>query len=444
MRNSEDSPILLCATEAAEAIARGRLTSERLVSACLERIAKREETVGAWEYLDSSQALEAAARCDSTPPIGPLHGVPVGIKDIIDTADQPTCYGSRIYRGYRPTVDAECVKRLKAAGAIILGKTVTTEFAVFQPGKTTNPHNRLHTPGGSSSGSAAAVADHQVMAALGTQTAGSVIRPASFCGVVGYKPSYARFPFDGVMLSSTTLDTLGTFTRTIDDAALVGSVLSGVVFKRPDSRAIAAPRIGLIRTPWWKEADPDMRSALETGAESLAKAGAVMKDITIPSFDHIGDAHARIMYREIAASRQYEYEHHRDELSPRLREIIERGRALALSQLQAAIGIARRARYEMASVFATCDVVLTPAAVGSAPVGLAVTGDPLFNRAWTLLGAPCLTYPGNISANGLPLGLQVVGAVDDDDRLLAIGKWMQEHSGLQSISEKLPSALFDN
>jgi len=419
--------------EAARAIAQRRLTSRRLVDACLERIDAREEIVGAWEFIDKSIALTQATQCDNSARKGPLHGVPVGIKDIIQTADMPTGYGSPIYRNHRTGLDAECVKRLRAAGAVVLGKTVTTEFAVFAPGKTTNPHNSLHTPGGSSSGSAAAVADRHVPFALGTQTAGSVIRPASFCGLVGYKPSYARIPFDGVMLSSTTLDTLGIFTRAVEDAAIVASVLSGIPFGDPAAIKVTAPRIGLVRTPWWEKAEPETRKIVEAAAAALARAGAAITELTTPGFEQLRDAHGKIMSREIATSRQHEYENHRSSLSPRLREIIENGRALRVAEVQDAIRVARRGRHQIAKVFSTHDALLTPSAPGIAPVGLRSTGDPIFNGVWTLLGNPCMTYPVARSSNGLPLGVQVIGPVDADECLMATTKWMQENSAASDL-----------
>jgi Asp-tRNA(Asn)/Glu-tRNA(Gln) amidotransferase A subunit family amidase len=429
---SNDKPLTeLSAVAAARAIAQGKITSRQLVGACLDRIASRDETVGAWEHLDPAQALAQAAECDRTGGKGPLRGVPVGIKDIIETADMPTCYGSALYRNNRTQVDAECVRRLRGAGAVILGKTVTTEFAVVAPGKTTNPHNVRHTPGGSSSGSAAAVADGQVPIALGTQTAGSVIRPASFCGVLGYKPSFARFPFDGVMLSSMTLDTLGIFARTFEDAAVVGRVLAGMPpndFASANPIASSAPRIGLFRTPWWSEADTDARETIVAVAEALAKAGASVSEVNIAGFEGLRDAHGAIMYRELAISRRHEYENHRESLSTELARIIEAGRALGIAEVQNAIRVARRGRQQISEVFAACDVLLTPSARGAAPVGLGNTGDPIFNRVWTLLGVPCLTYPAAFSATGLPLGVQVVGPLDSDERLLSIVEWMREKS----------------
>jgi Asp-tRNA(Asn)/Glu-tRNA(Gln) amidotransferase A subunit family amidase len=279
-----------------------------------------------------------------------------------------------------------------------------------------------------SSGSAAAVADHQVPFALGTQTAGSVIRPASFCGVIGYKPSYARFPFDGVMLSSTTLDALGIFTRTFEDAAVMASVLSGIALSDPASISICAPRIGLFRTPWWNEAEAEMRATIEATAEALARAGASVNEVTIPGFEDLRDAHLKIMFREVASSRRYEYENHRASLSTRLQQIIETGRAVGISEVQEAIRLARRGRDQISEAFASHEVLLTPSTLGAAPRGLGNTGDPIFNRVWALLGVPCITYPGGMSSGGLPLGIQVIGPVEGDERLLAIARWMRENS----------------
>jgi Asp-tRNA(Asn)/Glu-tRNA(Gln) amidotransferase A subunit family amidase len=420
--------IELSVGEAARAIAQGELTSKELVTACLERVRAREATVGAWEFLDRSLALEQAIQRDNSGGSGPLRGVPVGIKDIIQTADMPTGYGSRIYQNNHTGIDAECVKRLRAAGAVILGKTVTTEFAFFFPGKTTNPHNRSHTPGGSSSGSAAAVADCHVPFALGTQTAGSVVRPASFCGAIGYKPSYGLIPLDGVLLCSTTLDSLGIFARRVEDLAIVASVLTGLPFSDPASQIVAAPRIGLVRTPWWNKADEEERQCIERTAEALARSGASVGEPAIQGLDELRDAHIKIMSRETASSRHYEYENHRSSLSARLQEIIENGRQLAISEVQNAIRSARRAREQIAQVFAAYDVLLTPSAPGAAPEGLSSTGDPIFNGIWTLLGVPCITYPAGRSSKGLPLGVQVIGPVDSDERLIATTKWMQENS----------------
>ena len=274
-------PCELTATEAAQCIARRELTSEALVRSCLERISAREPQVQAWTFLDAELALAQARACDRQSPRSPLHGVPVGIKDVLDTADMPSEYGSPIHRGHRPHADAACVAMLRAAGCVILGKTTTTEFANIHPAKTRNPHNPAHTPGGSSSGSAAGVADFMMPLALGTQTGGSTIRPAAYCGVVGLKPTFNSINRAGLKFSAETLDTIGVFARNVEDAALGLHVLSGRA-ARVGTNAARAPRIGLLRTPHWQEADAAARVNLERVAGLLATAGAAVSDATLP------------------------------------------------------------------------------------------------------------------------------------------------------------------
>jgi len=275
-------PQLLSARAAAQEIAAGRLTAEALMTACLDRIAAREKAVGAWHFLDPAAALAAARQRDSEPPRGPLHGIPIAVKDLIDTADMPTGYGSAIYRDHHPAADAACVALARAAGAVVLGKTVTTEFACFTAGKTANPHNPAHTPGGSSSGSAASVADGMVPLAFGTQTAGSVIRPAAYCGCVGYKPSFGTIPRAGVKPLADSLDTIGVMARTVDDAAF----FTGIITERPALRGIkmpgTAPRFGLYRTPMWGEAEPSTIAALDRARAALERAGAWIAEIVVP------------------------------------------------------------------------------------------------------------------------------------------------------------------
>jgi Asp-tRNA(Asn)/Glu-tRNA(Gln) amidotransferase A subunit family amidase len=414
----------LTATEASEAIANGKITSQDLVEACLTRIQEREAEVGAWIYLDAESARSQARACDHGPVRGPLHGVPVGIKDIIDTHDMPTAYGSAIYSGYQPTWDAPCVALLRAAGAVILGKTVTTEFAMFTPGKTANPHNPKHTPGGSSSGSAAAVAAHMVPLALGTQTAGSVIRPASYCGVVGYKPSHGDFAIAGIKALSQTLDTLGGFARSIDDLALLRAVL----IRAPLGITSLArpPRLGLCRTPQWSQATDDTQQALETAAAQFASAGADVRDLDLgPDFAGLCQAQETIQVFEGARCCAYELTHHRDKLSPRLIALLEPSDQMTYAVYAEALGLAERCRRHLERLFETYDVLLVPSAPGEAPEGLGATGDPLFNRMWTLLHTPAVNLPGLKGANGLPVGVQAIGPIGQDDRLLAIAAWMQ-------------------
>jgi Asp-tRNA(Asn)/Glu-tRNA(Gln) amidotransferase A subunit family amidase len=413
----------LTGVEAAQAIVAGTITSEALVSACLERIMAREERVRAWEYLDPEAALAQARARDRSPTHGLLHGVPVGIKDLIDTADMPTSYGSPIYAGHRPAWDAASVALLRAAGAVILGKTVTTEFAMFTPGKTANPHNVAHTPGGSSSGSAAAVADMMVPLALGTQTAGSIVRPASFCGVVGYKPTHGQFPVAGIKALSQTLDTLGGFARSVADFALLRAVLVGGPAQL--SALERAPRIGLCRTPQWSFASADTREALETAGQQLGTAGAEVRPLALPpAFESLAAAQETIQIFEGARCCAYELTGHRDRLSAKLLDLLAPAEGLTYAAYAEALTLAATCRRQLEAIFTDHDALLVPSASGEAPAGLEATGDPIFNRMWTLLHTPAVTLPGHTGPHGLPVGVQVIGPLGMDDRLLAIAAWM--------------------
>ena len=410
----------LSAVEAARQIAAGKITSEALVRDCLDRIASREADVHAWTHLDTEAALAQARNADKNPGRGLLHGVPIGVKDLIDTIDMPTEYGSPIYARHRPAWDAPCVALARAAGAIVLGKTVTTEFANMHPGKTRNPHNPAHTPGGSSSGSAAAVADYMVPLAFGTQTAGSVIRPSSYCGVVGYKPSFGLINRSGVKSLSDTLDTVGTIARSVPDAALFAAAVSGrhelIIGKRLDM----ALRIGICRTYEWKHALPETIAALETAARTLGKNGATITEINLPpTFANLVQAQTDIMFVEEAQSLAYERLAHADALSGSLRAVLDAGCAMQPERYDAAQTLARNCRRTLADVFVECDILLAPSAPGAAPASLEMTGDPVFNRMWTLLRTPCVTLPVAVASNGLPVGLQVIGAFGSDVETLA-------------------------
>jgi Asp-tRNA(Asn)/Glu-tRNA(Gln) amidotransferase A subunit family amidase len=419
-------PRLLTAREAARQIAAGRLTAEAVATAHLDHIAARESVVGAWQHLDREQALAEARRCDAEPPRGPLHGVPIAVKDLIDTVDMPTAYGSPIYRGHRPAADASCVALARAAGAVVLGKTVTTEFATFTPGKTANPRNPAHTPGGSSSGSAAAVADGMVPLAFGTQTAGSVVRPASFCGVVGYKPSFGLINRTGVKPLADSLDTVGILAGNVDDAAF----FAGVLTERPALRHLAllapAPRFGLYRTPMWDEAEPAAAAALDRARAALERAGARVDEIAIdPTHHRLTAAQDAIMGFEMARSLAYERIRHSALLSPRLAQQLDAGMAVGADEYDAARALAETARAGLGGFFGDCDAILTPAAPGEAPAGLGYTGNPVFNRMWTLLGVPCATVPAHWGESGLPTGVQLVGRAQDDARLLACAAFLE-------------------
>ena len=415
----------LSARDTAARIASGSLTAEAATRACLERIAAREAVVGAWQYRDPDRAIAEARQRDRKGSSGPLHGVPIGVKDLIDTHDMPTGYGSPIYRDHRPTADAACVAIARAAGAVVIGKTVTTEFATFFPGKTTNPHNPAHTPGGSSSGSAAAVADGMVPLAFGTQTAGSVIRPASFCGVVGYKPSFGTISRAGVKPLSDSLDTIGIMARDVADAAFFAAALSD----RPGlqlGEAMAAPRIAFYRTPEWREAGPDTIAALEHATARLAGAGARTVEVTgPPEHETLVEAQKIVMDYESARALSFERITRPQDLSTSLRERIAIGLGHSAEAYDAARRTVALARAALPSLFGDFDALLVPAAPGEAPKGLDRTGDPIFNRPWTILHLPCITVPAWRGVGGLPVGVQLVGRLGDDARTLRVAAFLE-------------------
>ncbi|HZU88309.1 MAG TPA: amidase [Stellaceae bacterium] len=416
----------LAATAAVARLAAGDLTAEALVRASIDR-AQQRAALEAWAFFDPERALAQARAIDRAGRPGPLKGVPIGIKDIIDTADMPTGHGSPIYHGNRPFADAACVALIRAASGVVLGKTVTTEFANRHPGATRNPHNPAHTPGGSSSGSAAAVADFHVPLALGTQTGGSVIRPAAFCGVVGYKPSFGDFSRVGVKMQSHTLDTLGIIARTLEDVVLLRAVLlAETKAPAPIDRDIGAPRIGFCRTPAWDEAEPATHALLQRTAERLNAAGAALREVTLPPpFDDILETHARIFYFEAARNYGYEYEAHRDRVSEVLRmSVLEPGRALPLAAYIEAVEAAEAFRRHLDDLFGEVDLLLAPSAAGEAPPGLGSTGNARFNGLWTLAWTPCLTLPAGTGPNGLPLGIQLVGRRGRDRALLDAAAWV--------------------
>ena len=417
----------LSAAEAARRIARKELTSEKLVAACLERIAAREPEVKAWAYLNRDAALVQARALDREKPRSPLHGVPIGIKDVIDTADMPTEYNSPIYRGHQPSWDASCVALLRRAGCVILGKAVTTEFANNNPSHTRNPHNLTHTPGGSSAGSAAAVADFMVPLALGTQTGGSTIRPAAYCGAVGYKPSFNTINRAGLKFVSESLDTIGIIARSAEDAALCVHVLSDRALA-DFSAAARAPRIGVYRSSRWQEADDATRAQIEAAAAALAKAGARVSDAVLPeSVERLYDVHNDVMGYEAARTFAWEYANHLDKISPNLRKRLDEGWALPRAKYDAARECARVARRTLAERMNDYDFLLTPSAPSEAPARLDTTGNSLFNRIWTLLGVPCVTLPCGKGPKGLPLAVQLVGCMDADSELLAWSDWAARH-----------------
>jgi Asp-tRNA(Asn)/Glu-tRNA(Gln) amidotransferase A subunit family amidase len=429
------------AVEGARLIRDGAVSSEQLVRACLQRVTAVDKDVEAWAFLDPEHALAQARAADewrrSGRAIGALHGVPVGIKDIIDTADMPTENGSVLHAGRTPSRDATVVAMLRAAGAVIMGKTVTTEFANRTAGKTRNPHNPAHTPGGSSSGSAAAVAAGMVPLALGSQTGGSTIRPAAYCGVCGLKPTHGLVPRHGMFQLSRTLDHVGLFARSVDDLALLLEQLAGHDERDPDTRPRArvpycrlaseepprAPMFALVKTERWETVDADAREAF---GELVAFLGDRVEEVelTTPA-DATAAWHRDIMDAEMALSLEREWTTGRDRLSPWLRARLERGRELrALDYVDA---LARRAQLDasFAELFERrYDAILTPAASGTAPAGLESTGDPAFCSLWTLTGLPAVSLPIMKGANGLPLGVQLVGPRHGDARLLRTARWL--------------------
>ncbi len=384
----------------------GKTKPRAIIELCAETIAAREPEIGAFVALD----IEAARKAADEPRLSSslLRGLPIGAKDIYDTADLPTQYGSPIYAGYRPRADAAAVSLARRAGGIVLGKTATTEFASLVPAATRNPRNLAHTPGGSSSGSAAAVAAAMLPVAFGSQTAGSVIRPASFCGVAGFKPSYRLIPTVGMKCYAWHLDTVGLFAANVADVAYAATAIT----ERPlrvDEKAPAAPRIGLLRTHLWSKASAAMHAAIDTAARAAEANGATVTDLEMSEI--LQEAYrAQFIIQDFEAFRSlaYEYDNHRDQIGPPLREQLDRAAAITVENYDAARGTASRARRSLGDFMRDVDVILTPSAPGAAPHGLGFTGDPAFNRLWTLMGTPCVNVPG-LSDGELPLGVQIVG-----------------------------------
>ncbi|MEO7742541.1 MAG: amidase [Usitatibacter sp.] len=430
----------LTAAQALAALREGRTSAEELVGGCLARIRADEARVQAWAFVDEARALEQARNVDRVRreghSLGPLHGLPVGVKDIIDTADMPTENGTVLHAGRRPDSDAVVVERLRAAGAIILGKTVTTELATYSPGKTRNPHDPEHTPGGSSSGTAAAVAAHMVPAALGTQTNGSVIRPAAFCGVYGYKPTFGLVPRHGILRQSRPLDHVGFMARTVEDLAIIAEPLMGYDERDPDTRPVPSPRLrevamqdaplppffAFAKTPHWKDAEEQTRAAFDEVAEAL---GSQCRPFDVPSILH--DAwqwHATVMEADLARNFRVEFERGREKLSESLQGQIERGGRVTAVDYNDAVERIRAVSLAFDEVFDRCDAILTPAAAGPAPHGLGSTGSPAFCTLWTFTGMPAVTLPLLSAQNGLPMGIQLVGRRGDDARLLRTARWL--------------------
>lgn len=430
----------LGARQATQGLQDGLFSAEDLVRACIKQIEAREPQVQAWAYFDPEHALTQARRADewraSGQPLGPLHGVPVGIKDIIDTGDMPTEDGTPLHAGRAPWHDAKVVGLLREAGAIIMGKTVTTELATYTPGKTRNPHDPEHTPGGSSSGSAAAVAAGMVPLALGTQTNGSLIRPAAYCGVFGIKPSRGLISCQGILRQSERLDQPGGFARSVEDLALLGEVLSAYDADEPGMRPRARlplqqvageepplpPKLALVKTPWWSQLDVDVQEGFGELVDHLTEhiGEFVLPDSTAKALEW----HQMVMEADIAANYEAEYERGADKLSASLLAQLERGRSVTAVDYLRALARIPVVTEALDAVFDRYDAILTPAVSSAAPLGLESTGSPMFCTLWTFCGMPAISLPLLQAGNGLPVGVQLVGRVGDDARLLRTARWL--------------------
>jgi len=429
-------------TDTITALRDGAVSALDVTESCLARIAEVDAKVGAWAFLDPEHARSQAraldaARADGRP-LGPLHGIPVGVKDIFDTTDMPTEDGTVLHAGRRPHHDCTAVGLLRQAGAVIMGKTVTTELALFTPGKTHNPHDPNRTPGGSSSGSAAAVASGMVPLAIGSQTNGSIIRPASYCGVVGYKPTHGLISRRGVLSLSRTLDHVGVFAGSVADAALLAEVMmdydAGDADMYPQARAelsrMAAeepplpPKLAFAKTPVWDQADEDTREAF---AELVDRFSDSIAEVELPPvFEKALELHRSIQDAEVAVNFAPEYEKGRDQLSARLREIIEHGQQVLAADYIRALARIPLLNVSLDEIYKQYDAILTPAAPGEAPLGLESTGNPVFCTAWTLLGTPAITLPLLQGANGMPIGVQLVALRGNDGRLLRTARWLSD------------------
>lgn len=435
-------PADLGAADAAAAIREGRISSLELVEDCLRRIEEVDDAIQAWAFLDADHARRQARAADehrmAGRTLGPLHGVPVGIKDLFDTSDYPTEFGSALWKGRAPRHDAVAVARLRAAGAVILGKTVTTEYAYFHPNKTRNPHDPTRTPGGSSSGSAAAVAAGMVPAAIGSQTNGSVVRPAAFCGVVGFKPTHGLISRTGAMLLSRSLDHVGVFARSVTDAALLADVLAGYDEDDPDTRAIASPllastaadepplppRFAFVKGPAWKAAEPFLDEAF---AELVAALGDNVEAVELgSSFERAITFQGVVMASEMAHNFRRDLAQGGDVLSPALRELLTRGQKISAFDYLEAASASEGFNQGLDDVFNEYDAILTAAAPGEAPVGMP-TGNPVFCSAWSYVGTPAVSLPLLEGPHGMPVGVQLIGRRGNDARLLRTARWLSQY-----------------
>jgi len=411
------------ACEIVRGVREGALTAEAVTRACLDRIAEREGSVKAWAFHDPELALDQARDRDRAKVKGALHGLPIGVKDIFDTFDMPTDMGSPIYRNNRTTTDASCVALVRAAGAVILGKTITCEFAGLTPNVTRNPHDPTRTPGGSSSGSAAAVADRMVHVAFGTQTGGSVLRPASFCGVAGYKPTYNIISRGGMKFAAESRDTIGLFARTVEDVDLVASVITG---REPAKFHELQPRIALCRTHLWDRASPESKHAVEDAAKRL---NATREATLPPEFDALAEARTVINPFERARALAHEWNTNAALISPGLTAQIEKGLSIPHARYIASLQRMKECRDLIPALFGDADILLAPCVNGEAPKGLDATGEPMFQEFWTALHVPTITIPTHRGPNGLPIGIQLVARHYEDEALLVAAKTIFERLG---------------
>ncbi len=416
----------LSATDAAKLLATGETSAEALTKACLDRIIARNDDVGAFVHVDPEFSIREAQQADRETPKSPLHGIPFAVKDVIDTKDFPTERGTAIHKGRRPSVDAKCVSLMREAGAVLLGKLVTTEYAMFTPNETRHPHNLEHTAGGSSSGTGAAVADNMVPIAFGNQTAGSLIRPAAFCGVYGFKPTHGTTDGAGILPLQLYFDTLGYMARDVEDIQHFYGIVSGES-KLETWPHVRPPKIGFCQTYQWDFAEPASRQALHDTAEQLAQNGAEVLPFSLPeAYAGLVAVHRAVLYHGISQSLADDYENSRSLMSDGLIGVVEEGQAYSGGQFAEAFAIAEQCRASVNDCFGDFDAIICPSAPGEAPRGRE-TGSPIFQVSWTLLGVPCLNLPIGTGPNGLPLGVQLIGRRYDDSRLLALGKFLMSN-----------------
>jgi len=415
-------PCFLTAAEAAARIREKKLTSEALVRSCLERIARRDGDIRAWTYVDPALAISHARELDKRPPMGPLHGLPFGVKDVIDTADMPTGQNSPQYHNHQPSKDAACVTVVRENGALILGKTDTVEFAAGgRKALSRNPHNLAHTPGGSSSGSGAAVGDFMVPLAFGTQTGGSHIRPAAFNGIYGLKPTWGAVSREGAKLLSAYCDTLGWYGRSVADLHLVATAfrLHDLAAQKPVS--VRGLKVGVCKTPFWNKAEPSAQKTLAIAAERLEKAGARIEELELPArFGGLNEAQRTLMYGEGGPAFLPELLLHGSRLNEEFQDMAENRRGVTAAMMVEAYDLVAECAKNFEAMFARFDTVVTPSAPGEAPEGLHTTGDWTFNSMWTEMHMPCLAIPCTTGPKGLPVGVQLVGPRYTDARVLAV------------------------